>query len=262
MTNGTTLVSVIIPTYNRRDLLKRAIRSAQDQTIENIEILVCDDGSTDDTKETIEKISKEDARVRFIPGVHSGRPASPRNNGIGVSRAEWVAFLDSDDYWHTGKLERQLNHVRKNNALACCTNALCIRNNRTEQNPMSSFSESYITFENLLKSNHVICSSVLIKRNTLEGVGPFPVSDLIIEDYAMWLRISSITSFLFLNENLTFYNDDTEDSIRKKDIQDTLLQKEYILKDYLRWSFGYPFSWKTLGALLEYSKIKFKTLFK
>ncbi|MBA4320323.1 MAG: hypothetical protein C0412_18150 [Flavobacterium sp.] len=256
------MITIIIPTYNRQSLVQRAIRSAQEQTVKDIEILVCDDGSTDNTEKIVMRISAEDNRVKWIVGTHTGRPACPRNNGIKASRGKWVAFLDSDDYWSAKKLERQLSHAEKNNADACCTNALRIKGNSILQKPISSFSNQYITFNYLIKSNYVICSSVLIKKNILKTIGLFPVSNLVLEDYASWLRVCSITNFLFLNENLTFYNDDTEDSIRKKDIQNILLQKKYILENYLKWSFEHKFSIITARALVEYSKIRLKTLFK
>src|SRR5512135_2903291 len=114
-------VSVIIPTWNRRETLERAVRSALDQTVVPQEVLVCDDGSTDDSRRIVEAIG--DPRVRWVEGPRGGRPAIPRNRGIRESSGEWLAFLDSDDEWMRDKLARQLAAAAGSGCRAVCTNA-------------------------------------------------------------------------------------------------------------------------------------------
>src|SRR5262245_1813867 len=99
-------ISVIIPTWNRAQSVKRAISSALRQTHPPHEILVCDDGSTDNTEEVVRAMG--DSRVRWIAGPHAGCPAVPRNRGIAASKGDWIAFLDSDDAWLPEKLEAQI----------------------------------------------------------------------------------------------------------------------------------------------------------
>ncbi len=90
-------VSVIIPTWNAAATIKTAVLSALRQTYPPLEILVCEDGSTDNSKEIVESLN--DARVRWLTGPHAGQPAIPRNRGIRKATGQWLAFLDSDDEW-------------------------------------------------------------------------------------------------------------------------------------------------------------------
>src|SRR5262249_7122187 len=99
-------VSVIIPTWNRAATVMAAVESALAQTHAPLEVLVCDDGSSDDSAQRVGALP--DPRVRWLPGPRGGRPAIPRNRGIAAARGEWLAFLDSDDEWLPDKLERQL----------------------------------------------------------------------------------------------------------------------------------------------------------
>lgn len=103
-----TRVSVVIPTYNRAPTLPRALESTLAQTIDDLEILVVDDGSTDDTASVLATYQDVDSRVR--PVVHATNQGAnvARNTGIEHARGEYIAFLDSDDEWHPEKLERQL----------------------------------------------------------------------------------------------------------------------------------------------------------
>lgn len=90
-------VSVIIPTWNRELRLKKTIESVLVQTLFPLEILVCDDGLTDNTFEIVKSLNH--SKVKWILGEHSGLPAVARNRGIRESKGEWLAFLDSDDWW-------------------------------------------------------------------------------------------------------------------------------------------------------------------
>ena len=92
------LVSIIIPTYNRAEDLKRALKSVFDQTFRDYEVLVMDDGSIDNTREVVEKI--KDARLRYERDENFGGPAVPRNRGLRLALGKYIAFLDSDDWWH------------------------------------------------------------------------------------------------------------------------------------------------------------------
>jgi glycosyltransferase involved in cell wall biosynthesis len=92
-------VSVIIPTYNRADLLSRAIKSVIAQTYTNWELLVVDDGSTDNTKEVVKEFIKKDKRIKYLWEPNSGSPSKPRNFVAKNAKGEYIAFLDSDDEW-------------------------------------------------------------------------------------------------------------------------------------------------------------------
>jgi len=116
-------VSVIVPTYNRSAALKQAIKSVSHQTYPVHEIVVVDDGSTDNTKSLISQISKVHHQIKYIKIRHSGLPAIARNAGITIATGEYIAFLDSDDIWDKNKLKIQIREMNKYNTLASATNA-------------------------------------------------------------------------------------------------------------------------------------------
>ena len=120
-------VSVIIPTYNRACFLKEAIRSVKAQSYSNYELIVVDDGSTDDTP----AVCREE-KVTFIPIPHCGLPGQVRNMGALQATGEWLAFLDADDLWLGSKLARQLIYLRENPAtLLCHTREIWQRGEKT-----------------------------------------------------------------------------------------------------------------------------------
>ncbi|HEY3275787.1 MAG TPA: glycosyltransferase family 2 protein [Syntrophorhabdaceae bacterium] len=99
-------VSVIIPTYNRAHFIKNAVESIQNQEYKNLEIVIVDDGSRDDTAEIVRRLQEEDQRIRFFSNDRTKGPSGARNTGILNSSGEYVAFLDSDDVWLSGHLEK------------------------------------------------------------------------------------------------------------------------------------------------------------
>lgn len=208
-------ISVIIPTWNNSTTLEKAIKSALEQTLPPLEVLVCDDGSTDESFGIVDSIN--DPRVQWINGNHSGKPAIPRNRGIQVSRGEWLAFLDSDDEWLPEKLEKQIAHANKKGCDAACSNAI-------RYVPLQGHLGAYykyiigevISFPTLLQNNYVICSSVLIKRNIVDKCNGFPEDRTVntVEDYALWLRTATVTNFAYVKEPQLIYRDEPEASIR------------------------------------------------
>lgn len=213
-------VSVIIPTWNRAHTLAGAIQSVLDQTVPALEILVCDDGSTDNSQGVVRGFENE--KVVWIAGEHGGLPALPRNRGLAKARGEWVAFLDSDDEWLPEKLEIQLTALVQSKAKAACSNAFRVLPMAPTQ-PLPFFPESsgkLFTLDELLTTNGVICSSSLVHRSVLTVTGGFPESPSLkaIEDYALWLRVACLTPILYLSEPLVRYYDNPRESIRQDDI--------------------------------------------
>src|SRR5262245_6047882 len=106
-------VSVITPAHNAARFLDRTIASVRAQTFEDWEMCIVDDGSSDATPEIVEKLAREDARLRLIRRARAGGPAAARNEGMDRSRGSYVAFLDSDDLWRPEKLAIQLETLRR-----------------------------------------------------------------------------------------------------------------------------------------------------
>lgn len=231
----TPAVSVIIPTYNREERLQKTIESVLSQTYTDFELLICDDGSTDRSREMVAAFS--DSRIRWIAGENSGGPATPRNRGIRKSTAEWLAFLDSDDLWEPGKLARQIEVVTETRFLAVCTNAKVLQDGKIKKTPYLPLHEDKVfTFEEMLMTNYVICSSMLIRKSIVEQTGGFPEEHHFkaIEDYALWLSASMRTDIYFLADPLTIYRDEPHDSIRGDFIEDELVKYNRILKECLK----------------------------
>lgn len=228
-------VSVIIPTWNRAHTLLRAIRSVLAQTVPVLEILVCDDGSTDNSQELIHSLGAE--RVIWIGGPHSGLPAVARNRGLAVARGEWVAFLDSDDEWLPDKLKIQLSTQLQ--AKAVCSNAFRVLPvERTQPLPfLSQKSNKLLSLDELLTTNGVICSSSLIHCSILKRTGGFPEDPSLkaIEDYALWLRVACLTPILYLSQPLVRYYDNPQQSVRQDDVP-PLEQRIRILQATFHWA--------------------------
>lgn len=222
---NTPKISIIIPTWNSEKTLRATIKSCLNQTLEPFEVLVCDDGSTDNSKKVVEDIN--DPRVIWVPHQHTGTPAIPRNNGMRVSSGDWIAFCDSDDEWLPEKLEKQIQYLSKSKNKAVCTNAIIKINENITSKKMLNFKKSNISTDNLIWNNNIICSSVIINKSIYNKIGGFPEDTKYagFEDYVYWLKVSTETDLSFLDENLVIYYDHPKTSIRSKQIPDTDIKK-------------------------------------
>ena len=231
-------ISVIIPTHNRAELLINAINSVRRQTEERLEILVCDDGSTDLTKEAVLKLANEDPRIRYIDCGNNGHPAIPRNIGIKEARGEWLAFLDDDDIWNPVKLEIQLFLLNKKNEKACCSNAFVYEDNyNTGVKYFKEKKDDLYFFRDMIDENPIICSSMIIHKSIIEKCVGFPEAPEFIvgEDYALWHRIAAYTNIIYIDDPLTGYLIDSNSSVRRRIKRTFSEQKTVIDKDFSAW---------------------------
>jgi len=181
-------VSVIIPTFNRSRKLIRAVRSVLKQTFRDFEVIVVDDGSSDDTYQAITPYIPMIQYVR--KDVNQGVSAA-RNSGIRRASAPWIAFLDSDDYWLEDKLSIQMKYIEGNpGTLACQTEEMWIRGGKRVNPRRRHKKPSGDIFAQSLKLCLVSPSSVALKRSLLDKIGLFDEGLPAAEDYDMWLRIS------------------------------------------------------------------------
>jgi len=199
MGNSIVNVSVIIPTYNRKNLLKRALHSVSNQTFIPREIIVVDDGSSDGTKDWVLERFPD---VRYIYQDNSG-VSSARNAGIKEAIGSWIAFLDSDDEWMSNKLEQQKRVINSfQEAWLCHTNEIWIRNGVRVNQMKKHQKYGGNVFENCLDICRISPSSVLIKKEVFEMVGLFDESLKVCEDYDLWLRITAVLPVIFLDQPL------------------------------------------------------------
>ena len=181
------LISVIIPTYNRGWIIKEAIDSVLAQEYINYELIVVDDGSTDDTHDILNSYQKSFLVLR----QNNKGVSSARNRGLAAASGQFIAFLDSDDFWLPQKLSQQVDFFHSNpDALICQTEEIWIRNN-VRVNPKKRHKKpSGMIFEPSLSLCLVSPSAVMIKKNLFEEVGLFDETLPACEDYDLWLRVS------------------------------------------------------------------------
>ena len=180
-------ISVIIPTYNRSHCIAEAIDSVAGQSYKNHEIIVVDDGSTDDTARLL---AGYDGRLTALRMQHAG-PSAARNAGIRAARGDYIAFLDSDDLWTPRKLEQQIGFFAKTpDACICQTQEIWIRNGM-RVNPMKKHKKySGWIFKQCLPLCIVSPSAVMLHRSIFDRVGLFDETLPACEDYDLWLRIA------------------------------------------------------------------------
>lgn len=181
-------ISVIIPTFNRAYCLPDALNSVLNQTRPPTEVIVIDDGSTDDTAEVIKNHFPQ---VKYIKQVQSGVSVA-RNAGIKASTAQWIALLDSDDEWLPEKLSRQAALLEENpNLKICHTEEIWVRNGvRVNQMDKHKKSGGWL-YQKCLPLCAISPSSVLIHQSLFSEVGLFNEQLPVCEDYDLWLRICS-----------------------------------------------------------------------
>lgn len=180
-------VSVIITTYNRADFVLEAVRSVISQKcVKPCEIIVVDDGSTDNTPEVLYPVMES---IKYVRQDHGG-VSRARNHGIDCSVGEWIAFLDSDDIWLPQKLVNHWRFCLENPALTVSqTDEIWIRNGiRLNPKKYHLKPEGYC-FERLLKRCLISPSAVMIHRSVFDTVGKFDERIPACEDYDLWLRI-------------------------------------------------------------------------
>ncbi len=197
------IVSVVIPTYNRKDIISRAINSVLNQTYENYEIIIIDDGSTDGTIEYIK--NHFNSKIKCISQKNKGASAA-RNRGISEANGKYIAFLDSDDEWVESKLKDQFAFLDKNPEIAL----LCGRTYRSDnvKRVNSSLSKSIVgnLFNTLFMHSFVSTPTVIAKKEVLDAVGGFDTSYKSAEDFDLWLKITKNYKCAFLPDLVAIVN--------------------------------------------------------
>ena len=216
-------LSVIIPTYNRAAMVRAAVDSALRQSVPPHEVLVCDDGSTDNTLALLRTVFADAPKVKVLSLPHSGLPAAARNAGIAAASGEWLGFLDSDDVWLPEKTARQWAAIQAHPAIGLvCANAFVAGHGfdpHLRPTLLRHVPPGEVTLARLLEENVVITSSALVKRTLLVAVGAFSARQELrsVEDYELWLRMATLAPVHYLGDPLIIYQDDSDDSVRRGD---------------------------------------------
>ena len=207
------LVSVIIPTYNRSRWIGKAVESVLNQTFQDFELIVVDDGSTDDTGE---KLSPYLNRIVLLSQPNRGVSAA-RNLGVRRASGKYFCFLDSDDLWRSRKLEIQLAKMHeKPEYKVSYTDEIWIRNGKWANPKKRHQKYSGWIFRKLLPLCIISPSSIMIKQTVFEAAGLFDESLPAGEDYDLWLRIGSRYPILFIPQKLIIKHGGHSDQLSQK----------------------------------------------
>lgn len=211
-------VSVVIPTYNRADKVRKSVESVLAQSFRDLEVIVVDDGSSDDTEQTLRHAFRDRIRYYFQPnqGV-----SVARNRGIEEASGEWIAFLDSDDLWEREKIEWQFKALQRfgSQCSACYTDVEFF--NHSETRTMFQLAQNSYKHEDAMGINNdvlrllvkpggagmVVClSSLLVRRDAIKKIGGFDPSLLYSQDSEFMFRLAILTGFCYINRALVRFD--------------------------------------------------------
>ena len=229
-TGNRPLVSVITPTYNRAGFLRQAVQSVLDQTYGTFEHIIVDDGSTDNTREVLERFLA-DERVRYFHQENQGQSVA-RNLGIAQARGDLVCFIDSDDLWVAHKLTDQVRLMAEHPEVGIVHgDEIMIDESGREFSRKNMKRYSGHIAGQLLVDNSVSINTAMVRRECLSFSGGFPQQYGVADDYALWLRLSAQYRFLYVPEFYGYYR--VMANQISSDVRRRLVVNERIVSDFL-----------------------------
>jgi glycosyltransferase involved in cell wall biosynthesis len=228
MSNNKPLVSILTPTYNRSDLLPIAIKSVLEQTYKNIEMLVIDDGSTDNTKEVINELL-QDKRVHYYYQENQGQSVA-RNRALKECKGEMICFLDSDNLFKPDKIAFQISFLRDNPDVdiiygdnETIDTIGCVLHN----NNMKRYSGNI--YKRLLIDNFVSMNTAMVRKNCFDELGGMDESIRVADDYDLWLRFSTRYNFkyepVYFSQYRVMENQISSDKGRRFESNRTIIER-------------------------------------
>lgn len=202
-----TLVSVIIPTFNRLQMLKRAVASVLSQTFKDFELIVVQNGEREDSKVVVEELNRQGHAIRYVYETNPGG-ANARNVGVREAKGEYIAFLDDDDEWLPSKLEKQVKVLDRDSevGLVTCRGWDLDEAGRVREEVPNHFLGNP-TFFDLVSVGNVVdsLSTVLVRKECFDQLGLFEAAYTIANDYEFYLRVARTWRIVCLNEPLFRY---------------------------------------------------------
>jgi len=235
-TEFTPLVSIVIPTYNHAKFISKALKSVINQTYKNWEAIIIDNESVDETYKIINEFN--DPRINYFKISNDGVIAKSRNLGINEAKGEWIAFLDSDDWWTKDKLEVCISEIGTNVDFIYHAHEYIskskpffkkkiIRGRQLKKPILNDLLIGTIT-----KGSQISNSSVIVRKNILIKIGGLNENKILVgsDDYDTWLRIALITDqFLYINQKLSYYlSHDANTSSKDMSIPQRLVVKDFM----------------------------------
>ncbi len=239
-----TKVSVIIATYNNSELISRSIKSILAQNFPSLEIIVVDDGSTDNTRSILSSFLDSE-KIKYFYQSNAG-PGSARDHGIEKSKGEYIAILDSDDYWSDpNKLKKQVDFLDNNSEFILVGGGVIAIDRKNNEILRKLFPEQDKDIRNsILVKNIFVHSTVLYRKKSWEEVGGYGNKSLqFSEDWNLWLKLGKIGKFYNFQEYFTYYLISESNKYNNKSILMNLeLQKKY-RKDYPNFYQSFLLGW-------------------
>jgi len=197
-------ISVIIPVYNAEDTIVETINSVLNQTFEDFELIIINDGSTDRTLDVI-KIFK-DNRISVHTFPNSG-PSAARNRGIEIAKGEYISFIDADDLWLENKLENQIDVLKKNPEYEVVYSwTVYIDENGNYLHPLRPVKFEGDVYEKMLLNNFIGSgSNILLSKSSLESLGHFDIDLNYGEEWDLYIRLSKTYKFILVKDFHVFY---------------------------------------------------------
>lgn len=223
--NSSPLISIVIPTYNHAKFLSKALKSVIDQTYKNWEAIIIDNQSIDETYQVIKKYNHP--KINYVKISNNGVISKSRNLGIKISKGEWIAFLDSDDWWTEDKLEVCVNKINKDVDLIYHSYEFVNKKSKLfftkkiiKGRQLKKPILNDLLISNAKKGNPICNSSVIIRKNIINKIGGLNENKNLVgsDDYYTWLQVAKITDqFLFIKKKLCYYLVH-ESNVSKKDM--------------------------------------------
>jgi len=227
-------VTVIIPTYNRAHLVCRAIQIVLNQTYKDFELIIVDDGSTDNTEDIIKEFKKKDERIKYIRHKKNKGGSAARNTGIKAAKGEYIAFQDSDDEWLPEKLKKQMEIFKNTSSKigVVYTGFWRIKDNKKTYIPQSWVKQKNGNiYSEILKGNFVGTPTILTKKKCFKKVGSFDERLPQLQDWELVIRLSKYYNFKCIDEPLltSYYTTDSISANHKALIEalELILVKHY-----------------------------------
>lgn len=204
------IFSVVVPSYNRAHLIERTINSVMNQTYQNFELIIVDDGSTDNTEEVVRAIS--DCRVIFVKQKNAGA-CSARNLGIYHSKGVYVSFLDSDDEWIPTMLEKQLDMFNSDPLVGCVYSNVDVRDHNNKNISYTNYSLAGDIYSAVLKQGYMApTSAVSVKKSLLEKIGGFDVQLPASQDDDLCFKCAASGRIALIEEPMVIFHIDSDQS--------------------------------------------------
>ncbi|KPQ01376.1 glycosyltransferase [Marinobacter sp. HL-58] len=198
------LVSIITPTYNRADFIEQAVNSVLAQTFTNFELLIVDDGSTDNTWDLLEP-ALADSRVRYFHQENQGQSVA-RNLALVEAKGDFVCFLDSDNYWPAEKLEQQVELFREHPDYDVIYGDIIVIDEdgkEVTRKNMKRYSGHIATY--MIRDNCVSMNTAMARRRCFDELGAMSGTRRVADDYDLWLRFSARFRFLYVPQYFAYY---------------------------------------------------------